>query len=756
MAAGLFYSYSHRDEDLRAELEKHLSLLRRSGHISEWHDRRLEPGTEWKGEIDEHLRSAQIILLLISADFLASDYCYDIEMKVALERHDRGEAVVIPVILRPVDWMSAPFARIQGLPKDARPITTWANRDEAFADVARGIREVVTRKFSGAPAPVPVVPHPPVDREQERVLDAALPKQVTVGEPAELLAMIRRSASGGLRAILNIEEEPGVAPEDVRSRPFHLEFPLDLTGALAPVTISLRIESPQFEPKSQTKDLRVPPSGDSEVCRFLMVPQTAGQLTVMLEAVALGVSQTSRVLQTSAATQRVAQPAGMFVVSMPLFTASTVLRPMPPPAPSAQYKLDRVRPPRVEIDYEPTVTQLPAPASVPRSPKARRTGMDGEGFRHRCGGRRRGPAGPIPVEPQGRPTTGHRNHAAGRDRGGPGYRSRHRGQARGRSDRQTRRFHRCDRRNRARDGAGGSGVGGSHSGCGHASGRKRTQAAGEPARKESPRGGAVTDRTALRLALCAVMAGVPGAAQYAGSSACKSCHPRIYERWRKTPMANVVRDPREHPDAILPDSRKPNPLVTFKQDDVALVYGSQVEAALFPEARATTITRCRRSGMSPIRSGGHTLSRTEPTGGCHSIRPDNTKRPTGPLCDGCHSVNYNVQTKTVTEWNVGCERCHGPGGEQCEASMPPISSIPRGWIPYARNDICIQCHSQGRPLKNPIEGKYYDWPVGFHPGVDCRTSGNSKSTSSARRPSPITPTAPRTRTGCRGTISCRA
>jgi hypothetical protein len=367
VAAGLFYSYSHRDEELRAELEKHLSLLRRSGHISEWHDRRLEPGTEWKGEIDEHLRRAQIILLLISADFLASDYCYDIEMKVALERHDRGEAVVIPVILRPVDWMSAPFARLQGLPKDARPITTWANRDEAFADVARVIREVVTRKFSGAPAPVPVVAPPPVDREQERVLDAALPKQVTVGDPAELLAMIRRSASGGLRAILNIEEEPGVAPEDVRSRPFHLEFPLDMTGALAPVTISLRIESPQFEPKSQTKDLRVPPSGDSEVCRFLMVPQTAGQLTVMLEAVALGVSQTSRVLQTSAAAQRAAQTAGMFVVSMPLFTASTVLRPMPPPAAAAPAPAPR---PSAQPLGHAAPPQTTAPTSAAPKPSA--------------------------------------------------------------------------------------------------------------------------------------------------------------------------------------------------------------------------------------------------------------------------------------------------------------------------------------------------------------------------------------------------
>ena len=154
MAVELFYSYSHKDEDLRAELERHLSLLRRSGHISEWHDRRIEPGAAWKGEIDSHLRSARIILLLISSDFLASDYCYDIEAKLALERHQRGEAVVIPIILRPADWTAAPFAALQGLPKDAKAITTWTNRDEAFLDVARGIRQaVMILAAAGAPEP---------------------------------------------------------------------------------------------------------------------------------------------------------------------------------------------------------------------------------------------------------------------------------------------------------------------------------------------------------------------------------------------------------------------------------------------------------------------------------------------------------------------------------------------------------------------------------------------------------------------------
>ena len=95
---------------------------------------------------------------------------------------------------------------------------------------------------------------------------------------------------------------------------------------------------------------------------------------------------------------------------------------------------------------------------------------------------------------------------------------------------------------------------------------------------------------------------------------------------------------------------------------------------------------------------------------------DNMKRPTGPLCDGCHSVNYNVQTKTVSEWNVGCERCHGPGSEHVRRPGPATIVNPGRLDSVRANDTCIQCHSQGQPLKNPIAGQYYDWPVGFHQG----------------------------------------
>ena len=141
-ALKVFFAYSHKDEALRDELEKHLAILNKSGTIASWHDRRISGGTEWDGEIDEYLNRADIILLLVSADFLASTYCYDREMKRAVERHELGEARVIPIALRHCDWQGAPFAKLQGLPRDMKPVTSWADRDEAFKDIAVGIRKV--------------------------------------------------------------------------------------------------------------------------------------------------------------------------------------------------------------------------------------------------------------------------------------------------------------------------------------------------------------------------------------------------------------------------------------------------------------------------------------------------------------------------------------------------------------------------------------------------------------------------------------
>ena len=139
----VFFSYSHEDESLRNELAKHLTLLKRQGVISAWHDRMITAGDEWKGEIDKNLEEAQVILFLVSASFMASDYCFDIETKRAIERHDQGKARVIPVLIRTCDWKSAPFAKLTALPTNWKAVTSWSNQDEAWTDVALGIRRAV-------------------------------------------------------------------------------------------------------------------------------------------------------------------------------------------------------------------------------------------------------------------------------------------------------------------------------------------------------------------------------------------------------------------------------------------------------------------------------------------------------------------------------------------------------------------------------------------------------------------------------------
>jgi hypothetical protein len=149
-AVEVFFSYSHRDEGLRDQLANHLALLQRQGVIQKWHDRRIGAGTEWSGQIDSHLNSARIILLLISADFLASDYCYDVEMKRAMQRHEAADARVIPIILRPCDWRTAPFGRLQALPKDARPVIQWPSADEALTHIAVALRSVA-QEFAANP-----------------------------------------------------------------------------------------------------------------------------------------------------------------------------------------------------------------------------------------------------------------------------------------------------------------------------------------------------------------------------------------------------------------------------------------------------------------------------------------------------------------------------------------------------------------------------------------------------------------------------
>ncbi|WP_316159458.1 TIR domain-containing protein [Bradyrhizobium sp. SZCCHNRI3042] len=166
--ATVFFSYSHKDEGLRDQLEIHLAMLKRQGFIETWHDRRITAGELLDRAISINLERADVVLLLVSPDFLASDYCYEKEMTRALERHEAGECTVIPVILRPCDWHDAPFGGLLATPKDGKPITQWPDLDTAFLDITQAIkralkavgahRAATAKPTMASPSPAPASP----------------------------------------------------------------------------------------------------------------------------------------------------------------------------------------------------------------------------------------------------------------------------------------------------------------------------------------------------------------------------------------------------------------------------------------------------------------------------------------------------------------------------------------------------------------------------------------------------------------------
>jgi predicted CXXCH cytochrome family protein len=220
----------------------------------------------------------------------------------------------------------------------------------------------------------------------------------------------------------------------------------------------------------------------------------------------------------------------------------------------------------------------------------------------------------------------------------------------------------------------------------------------------------------LFFALSSLVAQQPSrTAHFVGSDSCKRCHEDEFNGWKQTRMANVVRDPKEHPESVLGDFAHPTAVVNFGLDQVAFVYGSRYKQRYFTKRGNDYFPLpaqwdIRKKQWLPY----HVEAGTDwwvPHYG-----PTNFDRPTGPTCDGCHSVNYNVETKQVTEWNVGCEKCHGPGSEHVAHATKTNIVNPAKLNSVLGNDTCIQCHSQGQPLTNPINGRYYDWPVGFLPG----------------------------------------
>lgn len=174
--AKVFFSYSHDDEQFRNQLEKHLSMLKHQGLIEPWHDRRIAAGAVVDDAISNALEEADIILLLVSASFIASPYCYSKEMERAMQRHHDGTAVVIPVIVRTCDWHPAPFGKLLAVPKDGKAIDLWANFDEAYTDVTRQIRSVVEKRASTALAPSVARQTPAEKSQSPAALPSALPR----------------------------------------------------------------------------------------------------------------------------------------------------------------------------------------------------------------------------------------------------------------------------------------------------------------------------------------------------------------------------------------------------------------------------------------------------------------------------------------------------------------------------------------------------------------------------------------------------
>ena len=232
----LFISYSHKDESLREALGDHIAALQREGVIDSWHDRQITAGQDWAGEINAELESADIILCLVSAGFLASAYCQDKEMKRALERHDAGEALVIPVIVKHADWETSALGRLQALPAGAKPVMKWTHRDEAFLSIAKGIRKAAEELVKTRP------PRP----SRRPATPAAAP--VAAPQPAHAPpAIAAATGADAASAALDIPEGPVRANSAFYIHPAdegRCCAELDMPGAL------IRIKSPKGFGKS--------------------------------------------------------------------------------------------------------------------------------------------------------------------------------------------------------------------------------------------------------------------------------------------------------------------------------------------------------------------------------------------------------------------------------------------------------------------------------------------------------------------------
>ena len=277
----LFFSYSHADSMFRDELARHLKLLGRTGLFESWYDQQILPGDNWASEIDRHLCTSDIILLLLSADFFASRYCSEIEMPFARERHIAESARVIPVLLRPVAWSGSWLYDLQGLPMGALPVSAWPSTDSAFVSVCEGILgAALAAKADAARHERKAMPEFSTRR---REVDTAMPGEVQVDRSAMLIVLIRKTSSEGLRGLLAEDASYGVAPEDVHSRTASVKFPRRGTGELLGVDLVALVRSPEFDPPEQTRQIHLAPDTDSQPVIFMVAAKSPGRLRAVVE-----------------------------------------------------------------------------------------------------------------------------------------------------------------------------------------------------------------------------------------------------------------------------------------------------------------------------------------------------------------------------------------------------------------------------------------------------------------------------------------
>lgn len=304
----VFLSYSHKDEALKEKLDAHLSALKRSGIVETWSDRKIPAGEDWKKEIDKRLLDADVVLLLISSDFLASDYCYFVETANALDRHHRGQAKVIPVVLRPVDFHGLPLADLQMLPKDARPVTSesWPSEDEAFKNVAQGLGAAIDDFLEAQSLRHNLAELPKMEVEA-RYLDAAVAHKITVDTVHEVVTMVRLPDSKGLAKILpqqsSQQSDYSCLASDIRSEPFDARFPIGPGGARVSPRLRLTIDAPDLTINDADKTFALEWSQDSIRFAFLVKATKIGEHRVRVNLFTGDISTAEVLLKTSSGTE---------------------------------------------------------------------------------------------------------------------------------------------------------------------------------------------------------------------------------------------------------------------------------------------------------------------------------------------------------------------------------------------------------------------------------------------------------------------